>query len=420
MSLTNFETVFTPSKEVSALHFYGKVSKDIKEAIFSRPDVGANSGATVFNSDGDLVELAENDPDWDFPIGGGCPHLMLRPQVDNILQGSNNPGFSGGPSNSVWWSFTQITYQTGLNLLASGDAFKLIPSAVSSDHTAAIRTYDGFQDGGSNTVLIYAKADGYNYLGFNSSSNYPRFNVNLLTGAVTNIGGPVADSIETSILADGTCRIKVTFTASGTSGYLFMAVKETNTAGYSEVFTGDGTKGVLFSHITIGKGIIDHPIPNNTTSNLTRAANYFEFTDLVSKGVIGAGGDFSFLLDFKFPSNNGTDDTSLLRFQNVSSTTLLELIGTSGGAEAYWKAGATTLGTSQSFATRKKIAFAISGSTITISYNGGTIALNASLGGSLAITKLVTAIINGWAIDLNVMAFTPSALSEAQLNAATA
>ena len=55
------------------------------EADFSRPNIGATSGATVFR-DGVLVELAENEPD--FSDESGCPVLKMRPRVKNLFLNS--------------------------------------------------------------------------------------------------------------------------------------------------------------------------------------------------------------------------------------------------------------------------------------------------------------------------------------------
>lgn len=88
MSLGPFPIVLIPSTKNGALQFYNDLTGEILEASFSRPDVGATSGATVFDKEGNLVELAEDAPDWSFPVGGGCPRLLMRPQAENLF---NNP-----------------------------------------------------------------------------------------------------------------------------------------------------------------------------------------------------------------------------------------------------------------------------------------------------------------------------------------
>lgn len=96
MSLTDFQTYLYPAVKTAKLGFYQKPSSglpngQVLEADFSRPDIGATSGATVYDADGNLIELAENVPDWSFPVGGspaGCPVIKMRPQAQNLFLNS--------------------------------------------------------------------------------------------------------------------------------------------------------------------------------------------------------------------------------------------------------------------------------------------------------------------------------------------
>jgi|GEM_PF-3973837 len=68
----------------------------ISEGDFSRPDIGATSGATVFNASGDLVELVEDMPDFSYGADGSCPKILMRPQEENLITNNKNLGAAVG------------------------------------------------------------------------------------------------------------------------------------------------------------------------------------------------------------------------------------------------------------------------------------------------------------------------------------
>lgn len=271
MSLKDFQTILIPSKKTGALHFYDKPTKAIMEANFSRPDVGTTSGATVFNQSGDLVELNEDEPDWSFPIGGGCPRILMRRQSVNLLAGSNNPSIPSG-NGMNWESSVGLDVNSGIDVFGTSDGFELKPTAANSEHKINIDSNDLFTVGEEHTWLFYIETNGIENIGFNSSVGFPRFNLNLgLETFDTAASGFNSGTIEN--LGNNKFKVKVKFSPSTIGGAALIYLKTSAGGGYSETFSGDGLSSIKFSHVTICLGNEDLPIPNSDTNSLTRSSN---------------------------------------------------------------------------------------------------------------------------------------------------
>jgi hypothetical protein len=100
MSLGPFPILLIPSTKNGKLQFWNDLTQQIIEADFSRPNTGATSGATVLRN-GQLIELAEDDPDWD--DADGCPVIKMRPQRTNLAD------YSKDLTNAAWSTKNDIT-----------------------------------------------------------------------------------------------------------------------------------------------------------------------------------------------------------------------------------------------------------------------------------------------------------------------
>jgi|GEM_PF-5549196 len=395
MSLKAFQTILDLQTKVGALAFYQKPTPGnpqgrILEASFSRPNVGAASGATVFDKDGVLQELSENEPDWDFPIGGGCPVIKMRPQSQNLCT---------SPIDISAASKVNVTIPNATQIREDGSL---------ASEFFAFQDFSGFSSSTDYTMIIEVEPVG--------GRNF-RLQEGLGSSAITNIDFEAETaSGSASLVKQGNGKflifLPITTGASQTSIRFLMRVLD---GSLNTSFDGDVNKGV---NITLRDIQAGHegisPIPNN----VTRSANQFTFDNLVSNGIIDSSA-FTFLLDFKLPPNAGVNGSRLIRFRDVADANLLELVCSINGTSASWISGGTLLGGYQDVSTRKKLAISVNGNLATVSLAGSTIALNVDMGGSLAITKLFAQMINGWGLDLYAAAFAPLALSEGDINAAT-
>lgn len=406
MSLKDFQTILVPAKDTGSLHFFHKPTKAILEAAFSRPDVGATSGASVFDKDGNLIELAENEPDWSFPIGGGCPRLLMRPQAENLVTYSENANF---------WATLNATKTFGAvspDGTANADGF--LETAVTNSHilyeditaTADVQY----------TCSVFVKGVGRDCQFSDLGGSGGGVTVDLQNGTITSVISPAINSF---IEDCGNGWFRVGFTQTKSPTLYRLAVYSLEYGSANTNILGDITKGVLVWGFQLeSASFATAYIPTNG-GTITRSANQFTFDDLVNNGVIDSSA-FTFLLDFKLPPNSGVNGSRIIRFRSDANAELLELVASLGGTSASWIAGSTLLGGYQDISTRKKLAISINGNLATVSLAGSTIALNIDMGGSLAITKIFAQMINGWALEMYGAAFAPMALSESDLNAATA
>jgi hypothetical protein len=316
MSLGPFPILLIPSTKNGKLQFWNNLTQQIIEADFSRPNIDDTSGATVMR-DGVLIELAENEVDWD--DSSGCPVIKLRPQKENLLRltedFSNNPWAvvsTGLGSDPV------VTPNAGISPSGEMDADRLqftINGGTSVADLAQIQQAFTLVTGSLYGYGIFLKSyDGNSYdiaFDFNSS--------------------PQPDILAT--VTDEWQLFTVEATAVSTGGFYRIRLRGTELTSKIADILAWGASTVL--------GAYDGYIPNPSNNNgLTRAANAFSFTDLVTKGVLSSKNQGSILIGFDavlFVNNTSTNDNFLrlgnieesgyIRFRGNNSRVYLQIVG---------------------------------------------------------------------------------------------
>lgn len=278
MSLKLFTHYLAPIGKTGAVGLVEKRSAskpkgDIIQGAFSRADAGATSGANVFNSSGELVELVEDYPDWSFDADGQNPKLLLRALAENTLHTFAEAG---------------ITYL--------GD--------TTNPYGVTLRRYS--TDGGSQAQVRFGSGqlgtltNGTRYLikwfvQIINPTGADRFRVEML-GTTVGVGvtswefngtlNPSGDASDMEMidLGGGHYELRVYLTPS--SG------DETPTALDFQVQNGSsdpdpGGEFAFGGFMLIEKGAPDDYIFTDGIE-LTRSANSVEFTDLFNKGVLSA------------------------------------------------------------------------------------------------------------------------------------
>jgi hypothetical protein len=150
----------------------------------SQTDMDWSGGAgTRINKDLFIEDSAINVPRINYPIGGGCPSVLLEPQRTNLITYSNDF------SNASW---LKIRSTLSLNKVISPsgdiDAFELIENVGLNTHY--IRRPYTFGTLGNNIYSVYAKANTRDIicLGFNGYGNnaYSAAYFDLTNGIVAN------------------------------------------------------------------------------------------------------------------------------------------------------------------------------------------------------------------------------------------
>lgn len=302
MSLKDFTTFLLPTTKNAELQFYQKPTPAfpkgrILPASFSRPDIGATSGATVFDKDGNLVELAENQPDWSFPLDGSDPKILMRPQLENlILQSAPTSTPSSGLVNAT---FAASDWGLGFNGKITLDNTSGGALWYPEEASLAVAGND-YTAGVFFKVLDGSPAE----LGSNA-----QFYMNIGGTSATPASYKVEEVAPGIYFGQG----QVTSSNGGTNTGVLR-------------WTGNPLGQVEVYGFMLFDGLIELKptdfMPSSGTA-LTRSANQFTFDDLVTKGVIG-NGEGSMLVN---PRN----------FGGTSPQTGVVMIGLNDGALASGK-----------------------------------------------------------------------------------
>jgi hypothetical protein len=311
-SLTSFQTILWPETKVSKIGFFQKPDTNspnyrILEADFSRPGVGA----TVFRN-GTLIDLAANVPDWDDL--SGSPVIKMRPQIESIRLNSSNFTGTSGLKTNVTESIVSAT------IIENSSPLQLRETAVNATHAAQITPDTALIIGEVYTRLVV----------FNLTANRPQVlisdagqtnmavNYNFLTNTEISKGGNV---IEYDFYRVGEIIFfRVVWAATGIiarPGFNFLS-------GGSNTYLGDVNEGITLHHIGYYPGNVKTTPINTGATTLTRAANSFEFSNLITKGSIAANGDFTLLIN-PYIYENVDYNTAVVRFLS-GSTQIFSLV----------------------------------------------------------------------------------------------
>ena len=344
-TLGPFTNILVPAEKHDAtngtLYFAKDTSPLFDTAIFSRPNVDATSGATVFRN-GQLIELAENEPDWD--DSSGCPVLKMRPQEEGLFLKTDD-------ISAPQWDIGENTISSNSNLDPFGDlrADKIIPNTNNVRHDAA-QAITKAASALDYSLVSYLKTDGirqYVIIGLRGGSltNRSFLTIDLFNGTIitNDTNGFTHIKSKVTLLSSGYCEIKLvckTLTDTNLACWLIPSNGPGNILSGDAVYAGNATDGIIHggTQVVQSSDYVDY-IRNPSTSTLTRSANSFEFTDLVTKGVLGTN-EGSILFHFEEPLfkyntdllnvlfiSDGIDNTKYLRFRGNSSNTVFQVIG---------------------------------------------------------------------------------------------
>ena len=329
--LADFQTILYPENKLAKIGFYrkpvaGLPEGQVLEGDFNRLNIGATSGATVFR-DGVLIELAENEPDWDDL--SGCPVLKMRPQAEQVLVSPKD--------------LTTFTAVAGVTITANAATDPM------GGNDAILITADGTSDRCRINKVIDFTTAGVKY----ASAFIQKGNNNF---AALDIGGFVGGSgigISYFDLVNGTTPTAgAKITDIGGGYYYCQSAPYTVDAGDLNgslniyITPADNLRDFATAAAASGKTIIAYGA--NATDQQTdfipivgsRSSNSFSFTDLVTKGVFGTNqGSFIVKLnnqifeelgatidDFIYLSNSA-DPSKYIRLRGNSSSISIQVVG---------------------------------------------------------------------------------------------
>jgi len=315
-----FKTAFVDGFQIAKLAFAKSIGSaedpnepDLDQLIladFSRPNIGATSGAIVYDVNGKLTEVAANFPDWSKKPGDNCYKVLMRPQLANLITSSD-------PEEAYWG---------GANRIISAEAWSCglfenkarIDGSVSSSQLLSL-----------NQILI----DGQTYT----------------FAAIIRRGdnAPIVDSTGYYIGNNHSGSTFVKSISLGNGEYM-VVLKQTQTSGSNKNFavrqlTGEYATIGTYIEVTalsvflgdVAEDLLPTDLLRTTGAALTRSANQIDLSDLITKGLFGAGGVFSMRLKVTNYSSGPINGDNAIVFKNAANTNILALWGLDAGFTSY-------------------------------------------------------------------------------------
>jgi hypothetical protein len=230
--------------------------------------------ATRVNAIGLIESVASGIPRLDYPIGGGCPALLVEPQAQNIMAQSETLSVSGN------WSRTNVLVSGGV--IASPDGLTsgtlIVATSGSNTHWIERNAATTVASGAVVTISCFFKAHGTNTfaqlvvgnIAFSPASPFANFN---LTGSGSVTAGNYTSAFIQNY-GNGwyRCGFTTTAAANGTAGINICPILASGT-GRATTFTGDGVNGVYAWGTQIEAGSVATSYIPTAAATVTRNAD---------------------------------------------------------------------------------------------------------------------------------------------------
>jgi hypothetical protein len=251
--------------------------------------------ATRVNASGLIEVVASGIPRLDYPLGGGCPALLVEPSGSNLVVQSENWLASGWRSDATA-NVTTVSATTGtLDPYGTNTANAISPTSGSTSHLkvgsdAAITFTSGtvytssafFKQGTGNAgryIQIAWPATRF------AANTFANFDLELGTVALVT-GSTVTAGIENYGNGWYRCRCTNTCISTGTGNGISTALIETSGATRLPTFTGTTTDVLYGWGAQTETGSIATSYNPTTTASATRNAEVISLSGAVS-GCIG-------------------------------------------------------------------------------------------------------------------------------------
>jgi len=225
--------------------------------------------ATRVNSAGLIESVANNVPRLDYS-NGTCPSILVEPQITNLSLYSEQ-------FNNAYWNKNQVSILA--NDIASPDgattADKLVEDSTNDLHY--INIPQSTVSSGTNTISVYAKADGRNWIWlylFDGvlGSLFAYFNVS--NGTIGTVTSGLTANIES--VGSGWYRCSITRTQANAGNGGFGLASADNTISY----LGNGTSGVYIWGAQLEVGSYATSYIPTTSASVTRNADVINKTGI--------------------------------------------------------------------------------------------------------------------------------------------
>jgi len=364
-------------------------------------NVTRNTTATRVNANGLIESVASGIPRLDYPIGGGCPALLVEPSAQNVVVQSQNWLASGWRSDAAGFTIT-ITGTTGtLDPLGTNTANAISPTSGNTTHlkvgsdglisftSGTIYTSSAFFKQGAGNAGRYVQLTFVTALF--GQLGYANFDLQL--GTVAIVSGTSADtnraaSIENYGNGWYRCRLTSTCSSAGTSNGISIALIETSGATRLPTFTGTTTDVLYGWGAQTETGSIATSYIPTTAAAVTRNADVINLSGAVS----GCIGQTEGVLYIECESNNAEDDVFFINRSTANGIALYKNASNAYIGRVFYSSSSILFTSASGITGMVKIAIAYKSGDSTMYLNGsrvGTLNTTAITFGA-ALDSLVT------------------------------
>ena len=287
----------TPSLLIVPARFKsGKLYSQIPTSGAGDFTVTRATTATRVNASGFIEVVASGIPRLDYPLGGGCPALLVEPSGSNLVVQSQNWLASGWRSDATA-NVTTVSATTGtLDPLGTNTANAISPTSGNTSHTKVGNdSATSFTSGTVYTASAFFKqgvgnAGRYVQIFWAptrfASNTFANFDLQLGTVALVT-GSTVTADIENYGNGWYRCRCTNTCISAGTGANgISIALIETSGSTRASIFTGTTTDILYGFGAQLETGSIATSYIPTTTASATRNADVITLSGAVS-GCIG-------------------------------------------------------------------------------------------------------------------------------------
>ena len=233
--------------------------------------------ATRVNASGLIEVVASGIPRLDYPLGGGCPALLVEPSGSNLTLQSENLSTSWGVVSLVGFGSGSALNTTGtLDPYGTNVADLIVANTSVAQHRI---DQTPASVSGSYTFSIFLKAAGYNFARLRLTGIGAIFN--LASGTISATDSGIVSSIQS--YGNGWYRCIISNAVSAANATLRVNMQPTQS---TADFAGDGTSGIYVFGGQYELGTVATSYIPTTTAAVTRNAEVITLSGAVS-GCIG-------------------------------------------------------------------------------------------------------------------------------------
>ncbi len=347
--------------------------------------------ATRVNASGLIEVVASGIPRLDYPIGGGCPALLVEPSGSNGILNSENTATNWTLGASLSSGYVDVIGVSGNNLTVAvsgsniGTAAGRLTRANNNFALASGSTYTisflikktGTHTIGGYYALLTGAASGNLGAGFDVSGSFS-------SGVIYNTAGTTNRIRRVEEWGTDVYRCSETFTmtASGTLGFLYFAP----VSGVTSAFNPAVGLGIAFAAPQVELGSMPTSFIPTTTASATRNAEVISLSGAVS----GCIGQTEGTIYAEFEIRSDTTTRRLFALSDGTQTNRVFLYYTSNALRAQIQGTSISLG--DPAAGYHKVAFAyqqsgVSG-TLFASLDGGAVVSGTSAAFPASLTDI--------------------------------